>query len=306
MKFAPIALFAYNRSDHLRRAVESLLMNPLAAASDVWVFSDAAKRPADEPAVSAVRTYLRQVVGFKSVVVVERERNLGLAASIIDGVTLLCREYGRVIIVEDDLVVAPIFLEFMNRALDRYEDEESVMQVSGYMYPVRRPEDLPEVFLCGLPTSWGWATWARAWVHFERDTRSLAGRLSDEHQRYAFDLQGSYPYYETLLAQERGELDVWGVRWYASVFLQCGLCLYPSCSLVHNAGMDGSGVHCGASRGFDVDLAQARLGAFPDELEECRPAVEQIIEFYRSLSAPTFNRVLRRLGRRLHRALGLA
>src|SRR4029078_13554757 len=120
MTLAPIALFAYNRPDHLRRTVESLLRNPLVGQSDLYVFSDGPKNAADESGVQAVRTYLRKLTGLRSLQVVERARNAGLAQSIIEGVSAPGASHGRVVVLEDDLVPAPAYLDFVNRALDRY------------------------------------------------------------------------------------------------------------------------------------------------------------------------------------------
>src|SRR5436190_13338282 len=154
--FAPIALFAYNRPMHIRRTVESLLANEMAAAADLYIFSDGPRSPRQEPIVAEVRRYAGSVSGFRSVTVVERPTNLGLANSVIDGTTRLIREFGRVIVVEDDLVVSPRFLEYMNRALERYQDDDSVMQVSGYMFPIDVAAET-DAFFMPFTTSWGWA-----------------------------------------------------------------------------------------------------------------------------------------------------
>ena len=163
MNLAPIAVFVYNRPEHTRRALESLSRNPLAAESDLVIFSDAARKPEHQQDVGLVRALIRDVAGFRSVRIVERERNLGLASSIEDGVGKLCDEQGKVIVVEDDLVVSPKFLSFMNRALERYRDEPRVMQVSGYMFPGTFNSSAEALFL-PLISCWGWGTWKRAWA----------------------------------------------------------------------------------------------------------------------------------------------
>src|SRR5260370_26882560 len=115
-QLAPIALFVYNRPEHTRRTVESLGANTLAPQSDLFVFSDAAKKESAAGAVEAVRKFTRTIDGFKSVTIIERERNFGLGASVIAGATQLCEEFGRLIAVEDDLLTSPDFLGFMNCA----------------------------------------------------------------------------------------------------------------------------------------------------------------------------------------------
>lgn len=279
MAFAPIALFAYNRPAHLKRTLEALRACPLAEASALYVFSDAPKTPEDHRAVDQVRELLRSIEGFARVKVTYREENLGLGQSIITGVTELCEAHGRVIVLEDDLVVARGFLVFMNQALDRYKDAPKVMQVSGYMFPIARAGELGNTFLCRVPASWGWGTWSRAWKCFDHDSEKLLTHLAHSSRQREFDVNGSFPYFDMLQQQVNGKMDVWGVRWYASMFLNGGLCLYPSQSLVLNIGMDGSGMHCGPSTVFDGRLSPKDHWQFTERIEESRRGVELISAF---------------------------
>ena len=276
---APIALFAYNRPDHLHRTFAALQANPLARESALFVFCDGAKGLHDASAVEEARRLVRGVTGFGEIHIREQGSNIGLAKSVISGVSELTSEFGRVIVIEDDLVVASGFLSYMNQALERYHDNPQVMQVSGYMFPVDRPRRLGETFFCRVPTSWGWGTWARAWEHLNLDSTSLLEHIHKSDQRDTFNVNGAYSYFEHLSLQAEGKMDVWGVRWYASMFVAGGLCLYPSRSLVHNIGMDGSGVHCGQSSVFDVELSDSSAWTFPDRIEESVLAVEAIRSF---------------------------
>ena len=283
MSLAPIALFGYKRPEHLIRTLKALQACPLARASELHVFSDGPKHSEDRPAVEKVRAQVCKVRGFADVVVHERVGNLGLAQSVIEGVSELSRTYGRVIVLEDDLVVAPGFLTFMNQALQRYQDEPKIMQVSGYMFPVAHPERVGSTFLCRVPTSWGWGTWERAWKALDLDSSKLLSLLQDEGKQYEFNVKGAYPYFEHLKLQAEGKMDVWGVRWYASMFVAGGLCVYPGQSMVQNIGMDGSGVHCGISQSFDVHLSNHDAWRFPDRIEESELAVDSIREFLAGL-----------------------
>jgi len=263
MSYAPIALFVYNRPWHTRQAVEVLLANKEAAQSRLYVFSDAARDAAAHQAVAEVRTYIRSIAGFRAVAIVERETNFGLARSIIDGVTRLCEEYGRVIVLEDDLVTSPHFLAYMNDALTRYENEERVMQIAGYMFPVNLDLEEDALFL-PFTSSWGWATWERAWRSFDAQGTGFQQLADDKNLRRAFDLNGKYAYFKMLESQRLGKTNSWAVRWYLSVFLMNGLTLYPKKTLVGNLGFDGSGVNCVASsieeRAIDQDF---RAISFP-------------------------------------------
>lgn len=294
---APIALFVYNRPDHTKRTIEALKQNEQAAESDLIIFSDAPRKPETVAAVQQVRDYIRTIGGFKSVSIIERSENFGLANSIIDGVTKLCNEYGRIIVLEDDLVTSPYFLQFMNDSLNLYEYDAKVVSIHGYMFPVKQM--LPEIFFLRGANSWGWATWSRAWSLFEPDGAKLLGELRRRKLAYQFDLKGSYPYIQMLKDQIAAKNDSWAIRWRASVFLVDGLTLFPGRSLVRNIGHDSSGVHCGDSDKFDIELAKERINVPRIPLEEDSGALAALISYYRALQ-PSF---MGRVSRRLHRIM---
>ena len=144
MTYAPIALFTYSRPDHTRQAVESLLRNAESQDSDLFVFSDGPKTEAKVAGVEENRKYIRAITGFHSVTIVERETNWGLARSLIAGISEVIGRYGRVIVVEDDLVLSPYFLKFMNEGLEKYQDDEMVAAISAFL-PAQAPV-LPSTF----------------------------------------------------------------------------------------------------------------------------------------------------------------
>jgi GT2 family glycosyltransferase len=277
---APIALFAYNRPTHLARTLEALRDNPLAHESRLHIYSDGPKTSRDEPAVAQVRHMIRKTNGFAKVTIHEQTANMGLARSIIAGVTELSERYGSVIVLEDDLLVAPGFLTFMNQALVHYEHASRVMAVSGYLFPIEHPEHLASTFFFSAPASWGWGTWHRAWKQFQHDSTQLLTGLRAKSDQDRFDVDGAYPYFTQLKLHASGKLDVWGVRWYATMFAAKGLCLYPSQSLVQNIGMDGSGMHCNSSSQFDVSLSKSQTWRFSDQVEESIAARNEIRSFF--------------------------
>ncbi len=238
---APIALFVYNRPEHTRRTLDALAANPLASRSDLIICADGPKDARDAALVKEVRKIAGAVTGFKRVRIESKERNIGLANSIIAGVSDICESSGRVIVLEDDLVVAPQFLDYMNAGLDRYAGSPQVYQLSGYLFPGCEGEGRPR-FL-PLTTTWGWATWARAWKSMDKEASAVVLLRSDPEFRNRFDLNGAYDYSGMVEQQLRGAIDSWGVRWYLSVFARGGLTLYPGSSLVENIGFDGSGTH---------------------------------------------------------------
>lgn len=266
---APILLFAYNRPRHLQHTVEALAHNPLAQESELFVFSDEARTEDDREDVELVRSYIHTIEGFKTVHRIERDRNYGLAANIIDGVTDIVNRYGRVIVLEDDLVTAPGFLQFMNDALDTYADEPRVGHIQAYDF-TQNPR-LPETFLIKFTGSWGWATWQRAWQHFNPDGQYLLNELHRRHLTRRFDFNGKYGFTRMLRRQVEGKNNSWAIRWNASLFLQDILSLNVGRSLVQNEGFDGSGTHCGADHLYEARLYKERL-----RVEKISPVTENL------------------------------
>ena len=237
--YAPIVLFTYCRLANTKETIEHLQKNEEAKDSDLIIYSDAPKNEKAEEWVRKTREYLHSIAGFNSVTVIEREKNLGLANSIVDGVTSVVNKYGRVIVLEDDLSVSPYFLKFMNEGLDRYENREDIISIHGYIYPVK--ETLPEAFLIKGADCWGWATWKRGWDLFNFDAASLYNQIKDSHREKEFNFNYSYGYMDMLNRQIDGSAGSWAVCWYASAFLKNKYTLYPGQSLVQLNDIKGVG-----------------------------------------------------------------
>ena len=289
--FAPIALFVYNRPEHTRRTIKFLQQNLLADESRLFIFSDAAKDSSQQVFVNEVRDIIKQVDGFKSVVLIERETNLGLAESIIDGVSMLVSEYGKVIVFEDDLISSAYTLQYFNDALIRYQNEEKVMHIGAYMYPLKA-ENLPETFLYRAATSWGWATWDRAWKDFEPDINKIIDRF-DRKKRLEFSIDGTMNFWKQIIEFKSGRNNSWAIRWYASIFLKGGLTLNPSKSLINNIGHDGSGIHSGLNDIYHVIINPVPVTSFPEKIEENEEAYLAIKEFLKTRKGSLWQRILR-------------
>ncbi len=288
---APIALFVYNRPEHTRRTLKFLKQNFLAEESRLFIFSDGPRDESQQQKVSGVRGIIHSVEGFKSVELIERKTNFGLADSIIDGVTMLTKKYGKVIVFEDDLITSPYTLQYFNDALIRYQNEERVMHIGAYMYPIPN-RDLPQTFFYRAASSWGWATWERAWKHFEPDIDKLIGQF-DSSKRHQFSIEGSMNFWKQMREFKRGKNNSWAIRWYASVFLNNGLTLNPSASLVNNIGHDGSGVHSGKNTMYDVRISEERIKEFPDLIEENKEAYQAIKLFLKYRKGSLLRRLVR-------------
>ena len=260
---APIVIFVYNRPRHTVKMLDSLLTNNELHKSLVTVYSDGPKNDEDKKNIEEVRRIVKEKL--PQAVIKNKEHNSGLAQSIIHGVTEQLQTHDRVIVIEDDLVFSKYFLRYMNNALDYYKNESRVMHVSAYVLPVH--QILPSTFFYREPNSWAWGTWRSAWDYFEKDSRKLAieiykkKRINDFNQNYAGQ------YWEMLCKQHLGEIDSWAIRWYATLFKNKGLALYPGESLVHNIGFDGSGQHSPANHKYDVVLSNT-MPIFSNDIRE--------------------------------------
>lgn len=295
---APIALFVYNRPDHTKRTLDALAANAEARESALYIFCDGAKAAASEEQlknIQEVKVMIRTENRFKQVLVMEQEQNVGLAGSVIAGVTQVLSAHDRIIVLEDDLVTSPHFLSFMNDALNTYAQKEEVACVSGYIYPVE--QTLPETFFIKGADCWGWATWKRAWAGMETDGAKLLAELENKKLTEEFDFGGTYPYTQMLRDQIAGKNSSWAIRWYASAFLKNKLCLYPGISLIQNIGIDGSGTHSGISDKWDVKLAKQKVQVSEIScLEDCT-SKQVIAEYFKSIKRKTPSMAGRLIGK---------
>ena len=247
MKYSPIVLFTYNRPWHTQQTIEALQKNELASESELIIYSDEAKNQNARQSVDEVRAYLDNISGFKKVTIIRRDKNWGLANSIIDGVTNIVNQYGRIIVLEDDLVTSPFFLKFMNDALEFYKNEKRVWHISGWNYPIVA-DGFEDFFLWRGMNCWGWSTWSDRWQYFEKNIdQTIASFSKEDIKKFNFD--GVAPdFWNQVIANKKGKIDTWAIFWYGSIFKQDGLCLNPTQTLVENIGNDSSGTNFGNSK----------------------------------------------------------
>lgn len=288
---APVILFTYNRPDHTKRTIEALAANELAEETELYVFSDAAKKEADRHKVQEIRDYVETVTGFGQVHLTARTENYGLAKNVIEGVTEIVNRYGKVIVLEDDLVTNPYFLRFMNDGLECYREEKRVTGVTGYSFLDDSTDYEKESYLCGLTgTSWSWGTWADRWAAFDKDAKGWERLKEDAAYRKRFNYDNTYNFYRILkMQQQDAKTNSWAIRWYYTTFLQDGLILAPTHSLVGNDGWDGSGVHCGgeAPTALHALKTERAITEFPSEIAELPEVRKRLKRELRKISEPS-------------------
>ena len=287
----PVVLLAYNRPEALKKALEALAANDLAAATDLCIRTDGPKGPEDAEKVAAVREMAREARGFRSVEVICSPENQGLAASVIAGVQHVLDASDTVIVVEDDLVVGRGFLSYMNQALARYASEPDVFSVCGYTNRITVPEGYPaDAYFCPRSSSWGWATWRDRW-------QSVDWNPSEESLRknaHAFNRWGGSDCFDMLNDWMQGRNQSWAIRFCYSQFLQGKTSLFPVRSLVDpSAGFEGDGTNCRRySRfKFDFDNRTRETFVFPDRVRTVPSIVRSALQ-YHSIARRLWSRIM--------------
>lgn len=244
---APIILFVYNRPEHTRKTVEALKKNELASESVLYVFADGAKSGSTEEQlkkVKGVQDYVNAISGFKEIHVEKSEKNKGLANSVIAGVTRIVEQYGKIIVVEDDIVTHPFFLRYMNECLDVYKDRQDIFMIGGFSNNIKFPWWYKkDIYVLYRSCSWGWATWRDRWSLADWKVSDFQQMCHNKKLQEKFN-RGGDDMFPMLQAQIEGKIDSWAIRWDYCMYKHNALCVRPVKTLCVNAGMDGSGVHC--------------------------------------------------------------
>ena len=253
-KLAPIVLFVYNRPEHTRLTVEYLTNNKLAESSELFIFSDGAKNESDAGKVKKVRDFLKTIRGFKSVQITDREKNLGLANSVITGINEVFRFYNHIIVLEDDMISSPYFLKYMNNLLEFYEADLRIQSVTGYTFPIKIPENYEyDLYLSPRASSWGWGTWKNRWVDVDWEFKDYNNFIKNKTLVHNFN-QGGEDLTRMLKNQKEGKIDSWSIIWSYAHFKKNTYCIYPIKSKIKNIGTDLSGVHTKKTKKYDVEL----------------------------------------------------
>lgn len=258
---APVIMFVYARLEHTQKMITSLIKNKLANESDVWIFSDAAKKETAIENVKKVREYIYTLLDknyFKSIHIIEAEQNKGLANSVISGVSQVISEYGKVIVLEDDLIVTENFLEYMNEALEFYEHDNKIWSISGYNLPIKIPTEYnKDVYLSYRGCSWGWATWLDRWDKVRWEVSDYEKFKNNKNMRKKFN-RGGEDMSLMLDKQMTGLIDSWAIRWCYEQFKSNMYTIYPVKSLVYNEGLDGTGTHSGITNLFEIEVSNEK------------------------------------------------
>lgn len=297
MTLAPIILFVYNRPDHTCQTIEALLANPLAKDSELFIYSDAPKNQEAQEKVAEVRTYIHTIKGFKNITIVEREKSFGLADNIIDGITKVINQYGKIIVLEDDIVVSPVFLDYMNKALEHYQNKQRVWSISAWNYPLNPNLIKEDTFFWRIPHCWGWATWNSRWQYYRRDIQWVENNFNQE-DIYQINLEGFTDFWDQYLGNKNGTIKTWAIFWYLIAYKHKALTLMPKQSLITQIGFDSQGTHCKTDSPYaNQKLSHALPNSYPREIKERRETVLIIQSFLQKMQLSIFARIINKISR---------
>lgn len=257
LMYAPVVLFTYKRPVHTKMVLDALSNCDLIQETDVIIYADGMKQTAtqkDKEEINQTRQILldyKENHNFKSLELHLSDENKGIAYSVKKGAVKELDKYGKIIIMEDDIVPQKGFVKYMNEALDKYENEDKVWGISAYAFPLKNEKLVQEeIFFLPVNCSWGWATWKSRWDKVDLNVTSIFERFERnkvERENYNF---GNYYYYEILEVLRDKKSDVWDALFQASMFLDNGVFLYPKRSLAKNIGFDATGTHCNEEDAF--------------------------------------------------------
>ena len=272
MELAPIAIFAFDRPNHLQNMVDSLLYNDESKESVVYFFVDGPTDKTNLKEHELVTKIAEQRFPFKKQHTIIRKENVSCKFNIINGISEVLEDNAKIIVLEDDLILGKHFLNYMNSSLDRYKDIEKIWHVNGYAHPQLLKKS-KKASLSTLCQPWGWGTWDDRWNLFTENKyyeKNIISTLSDtERKKYNFYNLASY-WESALKLDQVNKNSIWDAYWYQTVFLNKGLTVFPQVSHVQNSGFDGSGLHCGINNDFDTKLNAKQTEIFPNEIKESK------------------------------------
>lgn len=243
---APIVLFVYNRPWHTEQTLEALMNNELASESILYIYCDGHKENSnDEEKIRTVRTVIRKKIWCKEVHIKELEKNKGLANSIIEGVTEIINKYGKIIVLEDDLITHKFFLRFMNEALNFYKSDFRIFSVAGTNYRFNIPKSYTEdVYIVHRSESCGWGSWLNRWDKADWNVSDFRSLIKSKRKRKKFN-RGGNDMLPMLKSQIENKIDSWAIRWDYCMYKNNAYCLKPVRNLIINIGFDGTGINSG-------------------------------------------------------------
>ena len=294
MKYAPIALFVYNRPKHLKKTLNSLKKNPETRMSTIYIFSDSFKNKdlLNKKKVEEVRKIIKKINFFKKKIIIERKKNFGLKKNILTGISSVLRKHSNIVILEDDLIVSKFFLKYMNEALVKFKNFKRVWHISAWNYDIKENNYEKDAFFITNMNCWGWGTWKDRWIKLNTKSKYYIKKFGNK-DKYKFNLDGSFENFSQIIRNHNKTLSSWAIFWNATIFLNKGLCLNPIKSLTLNIGQDLSGTNTINSQLSNRSLNNKKKFNFPPNIVEDFKMRKEIIDHLRKKKNNFLNKILR-------------
>jgi hypothetical protein len=227
----PIAVFAYRRHDTLAKVLQQILLqNPV----KLYVFINAPATEEEIPLVEKVhKTVIEMVPESCNLILKQQQQHVGLGMQFNVSLKYLFEQEEQALIFEDDTVPAALFFEFAQQMLQRYKQDETVMNISGCNLNAFEPTNEAGYVLSpfALPC-WGWATWARAWKKYDFYMKGWADK-----RELIKPALGTYAvFFIPMFDKYSKVLRVWDMQWNSSIWQNNGSTLLPTQNLVTNIG----------------------------------------------------------------------
>ncbi len=264
-KLPVIAFFVYNRPEHTQVTLNRLMKNISSKKYNIYIFSDGPKKLKDEINVNKVRNFINKIKYFNKIKIIKQKKNLGLSKSLKNALNYLFSFNDKVIILEDDIFTNKYFLNYMNDALNYFENKDYVGSVSGYSFTDQMPSDYKKnTYLGYRHSSWGWGTWKHVWNTINWDKKWINRQSKKKNFNNAFNIGGN-DMFHILQEQIKGNIDSWSIIFDLNCFINNKFCVCPKKSLVQNIGFDGSGIHCKEDTSvFDNYNSKFKVSKFED------------------------------------------
>ena len=301
---APVLITSFNRDSHFCETLKALSENIEAKNTRLYISIDGWVTKEDKKKQQKILEFAKLYSGkFSSLNITQQPKNLGLSKNITESITNIINKHGKIIVLEDDVVVSRAFLKFMNDSLSYYEKKKKIWHIAAYNI-FNDKKKLNEIFLWRIMNCWGWATWQDRWSHYEKNPEKLI-RSFNKKKIDEFNLGSTNIFWDQIIDNFEGTIDTWAIFWYATIFQNSGLCVNPWFSYIRNIGLDGTGVHYKKNNSTNLIEDVNHNGVFvpQDILEENTNAVNIMKNHYKKQTMKMSSLLSRFLNKKIKREL---
>lgn len=302
----PVLFLVFNRPDTTQKVFEAIRQ---ARPSRLYIAADGprSERLGEAEKVQAVRDYVMNHIDWPcEVKTLFRDSNLGCRLAVSTAIDWFFENEPEGIILEDDTLPDATFFRFAEELLSRYREDERVMIISGDYFHGSAYQPTHSYFFSRHIHIWGWASWRRAWRHYDHDMAQWPTLRNTDWLLTVGDGNQDFQRYWTRIfdVAYAGEIDSWGYRWVFSCWAQSGLGILPNCNLVTNIGFGENATHTTSSDGKFAKIPLEPMAfplSHPENLVESYTADRWIDLNVYNIAVPLYRRVLKRLIRGINR-----